>query len=259
MNLGVVQTSPIFGEVKRNIASAIDLMGSKNADFYVLPELFNTGYNFIDKKEVHDLAEPQDGLTFRELWKFAKLNTCYIAYGFAEKADHFYNSALLIGPEGIVGVYRKIHLFYRENLFFSRGNVGYPVFQLPFGRVGLMICFDWIYPEAARTLTLKGAQLIVHPSNLVLPHCPDSMVVRCLENHIFSVTADRVGRENRGGTDLTFIGQSEVVSPHGEIIVRLGSKDTDIAVVEIDLYQSDNKKINEYNDLLNNRDKNLYF
>lgn len=259
MKLGVVQTNPIFGEVKKNIASAINLMESKSADLYVLPELFNTGYNFIDKKEVHDLAEPQDGPTFRELWKFAKSNSVYIAYGFAEKADNLYNSALLIGPEGIIGVYRKIHLFFRENLFFNRGNVGYPVFNLPVGRIGLMICFDWIYPEAARTLALKGAQLIVHPSNLVMPHCPDSMIVRCLENKVYTVTADRVGTENRGGIDLKFIGQSEIVSPKGEVLVRLGGKDAEIAVIEIDLNQSNNKKVNEYNDLLNDLDKNLYF
>lgn len=259
MRLAVVQTNPIFGEIKKNIASAIEIMSSKSADLYVLPELFNTGYNFKDVQEVQQLAEPQDGATCRELLKFAKGNSCYIAYGFAEKADKLYNSAILLGPEGIIGHYRKIHLFYRENLFFTRGNVGFPVFKIPFGTVGLMICFDWIYPEATRTLTLKGAQLILHPSNLVLPHCPDSMVVRCLENRIFTVTADRVGRENRGGIDLTFIGQSEIVSPLGEILVRLSGKYPEIAVAEIDLSIADDKKVNEHNDLLGDRREELYF
>jgi predicted amidohydrolase len=259
MRLAVVQTNPIFGEIKKNIASVVELMSSKSADLYVMPELFNTGYNFKDMQEVRQLAEPQDGPTCRELLKFAKANSCYIAYGFAEKSDKLYNSALLVGPEGLIGLYRKIHLFYRENLFFSRGNLGFPVFKLPFGTVGLMICFDWIYPEAARTLTMKGAQLILHPSNLVLPHCPDSMIVRCLENRIFTVTADRVGREDRGGIDLTFIGQSEIVSPRGEVLVRLGGKDPGIAVAEIDLSMADGKKVNEHNDLLKDRREELYF
>lgn len=259
MRLAVVQTNPIFGEVKKNIASAIEIMSSKNADLYVLPELFNTGYNFTDKQEVERLAEPQDGATCRELLKFAKTGSCYIAYGFAEKSDRYHNSALLIGPEGIIGLYRKIHLFYRENLFFARGNLGFPVYKLPFGTVGMMICFDWIYPEAARALAIKGAQLVIHPSNLVLPHCPDSMIVRCLENRIFSVTSDRVGRENRGRIDLTFIGQSEIVSPLGEVLTRLGGKDPDIAVVDIDLSMADDKKVNEHNDLLGDRNEKLYF
>ena len=257
--LAVVQTEPVFGDVAASVHAALGLMQTAPADLYVLPELFNTGYNFKDHQEVRQLAEPQDGPTCRELLKFTRDNSCYVAYGFAEKSDKLYNSALLLGPEGIIGVYRKIHLFYRENLFFTRGNLGFPVFKLPFGTVGLMICFDWIYPEAARTLATKGAQLIAHPSNLVLPHCPDSMIVRCLENRIFTVTADRVGRENRGGIDLTFIGQSEVVTPGGEVLVRMGGTEPEIAVVDVDLSTADDKKVNEYNDLLKDRREDLYF
>jgi len=259
MRLAVVQTSPVFGEVKKNVAAAVELMSSKNADLYVLPELFNTGYNFQDMQEVERLAEPADGSTFRELLKFTKSASCYVVYGFAERSDRYYNSALLAGPGGMIGIYRKIHLFYRENLFFTKGNLGFPVYKLPFGTVGLMICFDWIYPESTRTLAMKGAQLVVHPSNLVLPHCPDSMIVRCLENRIFTVTSDRVGRESRGGIDLTFIGQSEIVTPRGEVLVRLGSEEPGIAVADVDLSAADDKKVNEHNDLLADRDEKLYF
>jgi predicted amidohydrolase len=258
MRLAVVQTNPTFGKVRSNIELALTLMESVRADLYVLPELFNTGYNFIDVEEVKKLSEEASGPTFQTMRRFAADRLVYIVYGFAEKADRFYNSAALVGPKGSVGVYRKVHLFDRENVFFTPGNLGFPVFDLPFGKIGIMICFDWIYPESARTLALKGAQLVAHPSNLILPHCPDAMVTRCLENRVFAATADRIGRENRGGVDLQYIGKSEIVSPSGKVLKRLGSDESAIAVEEVDLDEADNKRINEFNDLLIQRRSDQY-
>jgi len=258
MRLAVVQTHPLFGKNEVNIHTATEQMREVPADLYVLPELFNTGYNFATPDEVDRVAEKSDGATFRAMRGFAQRNSCYIAYGFAERADQIYNSAALVGPSGILGIYRKVHLFDRENIFFRSGNLGFPVFDLPFGRVGLMICFDWMYPEAARSLALKGAQLIAHPSNLVMPFCPDGMVTRCMENKVFAATADRVGRENRGEVDLQFIGTSEIVSPSGEVLTRLGREEEGIAVVEIDPKDADKKKINQYNDLLTGRRPDQY-
>ena len=117
-----------------------------------------------------------------------------------------------------------------------------------------MICFDWYYPESARTLALQGAEILCHPSNLVLPHCPDAMVTRSLENRVFSITANRVGREARGGKPpLTFIGKSEVVSPTGRILSRASVDTPELTVVEIDVDEARNKSINPYNELLKDR------
>jgi predicted amidohydrolase len=258
MRLAVVQTNPIFGKNEVNVHTATERMREVPADLYVLPELFNTGYNFTTPDEIDRVAEKSDGATFRAMRGLAQRNSCYIAYGFAERADHIYNTAALVGPSGLLGIYRKVHLFDRENLFFKPGNLGFPVFELPFGNVGLMICFDWIYPEAARTLALKGAHLIAHPSNLVLPYCPDAMVTRGLENGVFIATANRVGRENRGDVDLRFIGTSEIVSPEGEVLARLGKEEEGIAVVEIDPKDAETKKINQFNDLLTGRRPDQY-
>ena len=258
MRLAIVQTDPVFGDVKRNVDRAVSLMDSVTADLHVLPELFNTGYNFVDGQEVSRLAEPVSGFTYQAIAGFAEKKSCYVVYGFSEKDSRVYNSAALVGPSGFIGLYRKIHLYDRENLFFEKGQLGFPVFDLPFGKVGIMVCFDWIYPEGARTLALKGAQLIAHPSNLVLPHCPDAMVTRCLENRVFAATANRVGRENRGGVDLTYIGKSEVVSPRGEILRRLGDGREEVAVVEVDLSMAEDKRINLYNDLLPDRRPQYY-
>ncbi|MBI4429046.1 MAG: acyltransferase [Ignavibacteriales bacterium] len=250
MRVALVQTNPEFGEIKNNVTSALSLMESVQADLYVLPELFNTGYNFVDETEIEQFAEPATGQTSLPLCQFAKKRGSFVVYGFAERAERVFNSAALVGPSGTIGVYRKVHLFDRENLFFAPGDRGFPVFDLPIGKVGIMICFDWMYPESARSLALKGAQLIAHPSNLVMPYCPDAMVTRCLENRVFAATADRVGQESRGGIDLRYMGMSEIVSPSGEILQRLSTDNEEIAVLEIDPELANNKKINSRNDLL---------
>jgi len=258
MKLALVQTNPVFGELRANVEHALSLMERVAADLYVLPELFNTGYSFASSEELSALAEPSAGQTSRAMSRFARGHSCYAVYGFAERAERIYNAAALVGPKGLIGVYRKVHLFDREVLLFAKGNRGFPVFRTPLGNIGVMICFDWIYPESARSLTLKGAQLIAHPSNLVLPYCPDAMVTRCLENRVFAATADRVGAEDRAGASLRFIGRSQLVSPRGEALVRLGDVEEGCAVAEISLSDADVKTINPHNDLLLQRRPNQY-
>jgi predicted amidohydrolase len=234
-------------------------MRSVKADLYVLPELFGTGYNFIDIEEVHQLAEIFHGYTHKRMNEFVHDNNCYVVYGFAESnGAAFYNSAAILGSDGTKGLYRKVHLFDREKLFFEPGNLGFQVFDLSCGKIGVMICFDWYFPESARTLALKGAQLIAHPSNLVLPNCPDSMPTRCLENRIFVATADRIGTENRGGNPLTFIGQSQITSPQGKIIHRSPIDKTEIVVKEIDLTMANDKNLNPRNHVFKDRRPEVY-
>ena len=258
MRVAVVQTKPEFGEVEKNVHQAISMMESVEADLFVLPELFNTGYNFVDVHEVDRLSENTSGYTSDLLSAFARRRSCYVVFGFIEKTVRLYNSASLVGPYGMMGLYRKVHLYDRENLFFAPGDLGFPVFNLPIGRIGIMICFDWIFPESARSLALKGAQLIVHPSNLVLPHCPDAMITRSLENRVFTATADRVGMETRGNHSLTFIGTSEIVGMNGKVLQRLGEEETGVAVADVDLQKANNKRLNEHNDLFDGRKSEHY-
>ncbi len=258
MKLAVVQMNPVFGEVGKNIERAFQLMEKTHADLYVLPELFTTGYNFLNLDELNSLAEPINGRTFQKMADFAYDHQCYIVYGFAEKNGYIYNSAALVGSEGLLGVYRKVHLFDREKLLFKMGNLGFPVFPTTFGKVGIMICFDWMFPESARTLALKGAHVIAHPSNLVLPYCPDAMVTRCIENRVYSATANRVGEENRGDYKYKFIGTSEIVSPNGTILTRLSQDEENISVKEIDILQAENKAINSFNHIIGDRHPESY-
>lgn len=260
MRVAIVQTDPVFGAKEENIQRAVSMMESVEADLYVLPELFASGYNFIDINEVCSLAEPfEGGYTAKEMSLFVQKNECYVVYGFPESnGDSRYNSAAILGYDGMAGLYRKIHLFDREKLFFRPGELGFRVFDTKFGKVGLMICFDWFFPESARTLALMGAQLIAHPSNLVLPNCPDGMRTRCLENRIFAATADRVGSETRAGLTLNYIGQSQITSCRGEIIHRSSLDKPEIVVEELDLAFAENKNLNTQNHLFYDRRPDMY-
>ena len=261
MLVGYFQFNPIFGDIKRNLDRVTTRLTQVRCDLMVLPELFASGYQFVSQEEVESLAESvPDGPTTTRLMELARDRGMHLVAGLAERhGQRYYNSAVLVSPSGLLGVYRKAHLFYEETVFFSPGETGFQVWDIGSAKVGVMICFDWFYPEAARTLALKGADIICHPSNLVLPHCPDAMVTRCLENRVFSLTANRIGFEERGGKDrLTYIGNSEIVTPRGRILHRAPSDQEELTVLEIDPREARNKSLNPYNDLLRDRRKHLY-
>ncbi|WP_447984399.1 nitrilase-related carbon-nitrogen hydrolase [Nitrospira sp. Nam74] len=261
MNVGFYQFNPIFGEVKRNLDTVSNRLSEVHCDLMVLPELFASGYQFISKQEVEELAEPvPDGLTTQRLIQVARDRHMVLVGGLPERdGAHCYNSAVIVAPSGFLGCYRKTHLFYEETLFFSPGDTGFQVWDIGSARIGIMVCFDWFYPESARTLALRGADIICHPSNLVLPHCPEAMVTRSLENRVFSITANRIGSEERGGKKrLTYIGQSEIVSPEGAILSRAPSDQDSLRVLDIDPYEARNKSLNPYNDLLRGRRTQFY-
>jgi predicted amidohydrolase len=261
MKVGFVQNDPPFGEVEKNLEHVVRVLSSQKADLFVLPELFTTGYQFTRREEALELAEPiPDGMTTKTLLDLAKKIDSHIIAGIAElEGDAVYNSAVIVGPNGFIGRYRKAHLFDTEKEIFQPGNTQLEVFDLGFARVGVMICFDWRFPETARTLALKGADIIAHPANLVLTHCPQAMITRCLENGVFIVTADRVGVEERiSGQPLKFMGQSQVVDPSGEVLYRASLTEEEVHVVEIDIELAREKYLNPNNHIFQDRREDLY-
>ena len=261
MQVGFYQFNPQFGEVAKNLDAVTAKLEQVEADLIVLPELFASGYQFLSQEEAQQLAEPvPDGPTVRRLVDIAKRSKLHLVAGLPERSgSSCYNSAVLVGPSGFLGCYRKTHLFDEETQWFTPGDSGFHVWDIGPAKIGIMICFDWYYPEAARTLAMLGADIICHPSNLVLPNCPDSMPVRCLENRVFAVTCNRIGSEARGGKErLTYIGQSEVVTPKGVIQRRASRDQEELAIVEIEPAQARNKSLNRYNDLLRDRRTSLY-
>lgn len=259
MKVGFVQFNPVFNDKDKNFATVENLLKGIDAELIVLPELFNTGYTFLTKTELNNLSEPATGSSYDFIFKLARQYKCAFAYGFAEKEDDcLYDSMALVSPDGLIGVYRKIHLFFEEKKFFQPGDTGFHVFKYKNIKLGMLICFDWIYPEAMRTLAVKGAQIILHPANLVTPYCPDAMITRAIENRVFIILANRCGEEKRNGKMNKFIGQSEVISPQGEILVRVEQQEC-IKIVDIDPALALDKKFNQYNDLLIDRREDLYF
>jgi predicted amidohydrolase len=261
IKVGFAQTHPEFGAVEKNLDGARSLWRNRQADLLVLPELFNTGYQFKSLDEARGLSETiPDGPTTRFLVDWARDSGMTIVAGLAERdGEILYNAAVIVGSQGFIGKFRKAHIFDSENEFFQPGNLPFTVFDAGFAKIGIMICFDWRFPETARTLALQGADLIAHPSNLVLPHCPQAMITRCLENRVYAVTADRVGKEQRiPGESLTFIGQSQAVDPDGNVLIRASGDREEAHVVEIDLARARNKQINGRNDLFADRREDLY-
>jgi len=260
--LGVLQFAPAFGEVEANLARVENIFASyEKADVIVMPELFSTGYQFTSREEARSLAEPvRGGRTVERLLQISKRRGGVLVAGVAElDGNEIYNSAVAVSPDGVLARYRKIHLFAEEKFWFSPGDLEFPVFEWKGARVGIMICFDWRFPEAARTLALRGADIIAHPSNLIRPQCPDAMLTRSLENRVFSATANRFGAEARGGKEiLRFTGKSQIVSPRGERLLAMGEEEEGLRVCEIDVALARDKKITPFNDALGDRRPAFY-
>jgi predicted amidohydrolase len=259
MRIGFLQLRPRFGAVRENVRKAAALLDKMSDAIIVLPELFNTGYLFRNGAELAELAEKvPGGYTTAEMQKLAKRRRLTIVFGLAQKhKGAIYNAAVCATPAGKVEVYQKAHLFDREKLFFARGKA---LKVVPAGgaKLGLMICFDWIFPEAARSLALQGAQILCHPANLVLPYGQEAMRTRCIENRVFAITANRIGSEHRGTMDLTFTGGSQIVSPAGEVLASASDRSESLRIIDVDLAEANNKNITPNNDLFADRSPALY-
>ncbi len=267
MRLAFLQYAPDYLQVEANLNLVESLIQDLETDLLVLPELFASGYFFRSHEDVEQVAEPvPEGPTTQRMLAWARNLGATIVGGLPERAgDALYNSAVVVAPSGYVGTYRKTHLFYEEKRHFLPGDTGFVTFPLTTETgeenytLGVMICFDWYFPEAARTLALCGADIIAHPSNLVRKDCPRAMPIRALENHVYTVTANRVGQESNGRETLTFIGQSLICSPEGEVLIRASREDTEIGRATASPAQSRNRKITAYNDLFADRRPETYY
>jgi predicted amidohydrolase len=151
-------------------------------------------------------------------------------------------------------------LFHREKLFFSPGDRPFFVCEAKGGvKIGMMICFDWQFPEAARSLALKGAQIICHPTNLVLPWCQEAMKTRSLENRVFSITSNRTGTETNGEHSEYFTGGSQILGTKGEILIRMNDNEAALHSVQIDPDLAISKQVTDLNNAFGDRRPSLYF
>ncbi|MBN2490959.1 MAG: acyltransferase [Planctomycetes bacterium] len=264
MRLAIQQFVPEFGAVEGNrerLAAAVEAAPEAAAiDLLVAPELAFTGYRFRDRAELERLAEPVPGPTTEALVALARRLDLHVVAGLAERdGERVYNAAALVGPAGVVGRYRKVHLFADERRLFDPGREPWPVLRVGDVPVGLMICFDWIFPEAARTLALGGAWVIALPANLVLPHCQSAVVTRAIENRVFIALSNRAGADRREGLEaLRFTGQSRIVGPDGEVLVECERDEAAVRAVEIDPALAADKTLASGNDIFAERRPALY-
>jgi len=120
-----------------------------------------------------------------------------------------------------------------------------------------MICFDWFFPETARYLALKGADIICHPANLVMPYCQRAMFTRALENQVYTITANRIGKDINGSKDIFFTGESVILDPKGNYLARAKTDSEEIQSVEIEHTIARNKFLNPNNNIFDDRKVNI--
>jgi predicted amidohydrolase len=253
----IIQFAPVLGDIEKNTDFVDEqLEGLSEADVVLLPELASTGYNFRDTNMANSLAErPTTSNYVDMLQASARTNNQFIITGFNEKSeDCIYNSSLLIGPAGLLGTYRKMHLFMNEKNIFRPGDGKLEVFDTGFCKLGMQICFDYLFPEPWRILAEKKAEVIVHPSNLLTQNAMKALPGIALMNRIYIITANRIGTEG----DLTFNGSSMVMDPSGNIVVK-GSPDiTEVIQYEIDPTRSHDKMITTMNHVFDDRRPEQY-
>lgn len=265
-----IQMEPVFGETDRNVAHTIALMeqaASRGAQLVVLPELCNTGYVFQTRAEAHALAEEVPSGPTAQAWiEAAQRLDLHVVAGITERdGAKLYNSAVIIGPHGLIGRYRKVHLWGDEALYFTPGNLGFPVFDTPLGRIGCHICYDCWFPESFRLAALQGAEIMCVPTNWVpIPgQDPNREAMANIivmgaahSNSVFVVAADRIGTE-RG---QPFIGQSLIVAQTGWPVAGPASVDKEeILIAEINLADARRKRNwNDFNQVLRDRRRDVY-
>jgi len=258
MKTAVIQFAPVLGNVQKTFEDLTPLLeDAKDANLIVLPELANSGYNFSGRGHAYKLSEyPRNSEFVDQLTSYCRINSNTIVTGFNERSKHdIFNTALIINKKGIVGKYRKIHLFMNEKDIFSPGDLQPELFEVDGVKVGMLICFDWIFPEIWRKLALMGADLICHPSNLVLPgKAQQAIPVQAMMNKIYIAMANRVGSEG----DLTFTGNSIIADPDGNVIASASADQAEVIFAEIDTTKSRDKMATPQNHVFEDRRPEFY-
>ncbi|HBW36381.1 carbon-nitrogen hydrolase family protein [Desulfosporosinus sp. BICA1-9] len=233
----VVQSNPRIGNKANNLARVLETMEAAAANgtkLIAFTEAELTGYCFNNFHEAKIFAEEVPGPSTGIIINKAREHDIYVVVGLLEHfQDKLFNTTVLIGPEGIIGKYRKTHRIYLgADRFSEKGDIPYTVYSTPIGNIGLIICYDLLFPEASRVLALQGADIIVNSTNL--PSGSESFIdtllpARAIENRVFMIASSRVGME-RG---MPFIGASSIVDPYGRFLAQAGSNQEEIIHADI--------------------------
>ncbi len=243
MIAAAVQSDPKLGAPAANLEGILTAIGAAEADLVVFPECAVTGYGFESREAAWEVAQEVPGPATEVVAVACARTGRHVVLGMLERSgDRLFNAAALIGPTGLIGVYRKNHVpFIGVDRFVDPGDLGYPVFDTPIGRLGLLICYDLSFPEACRSLKLDGAQVVCVATNWPIAaevSCVHAPPVRAQENHVHLVVADRAGEE----AGFTFRGESRIVDFDGRTLARAGTEPA-IVSAEIDPAAADANRV----------------
>jgi predicted amidohydrolase len=245
--IACAQLDVLIGDTSGNRTKILDQIkraAAESAELVIFPECAITGYCYDSLPEAVPTAEPADGPSAEAIGAACRQGNIHVVYGYIERdGDKYYNAARLIGPGGPIGNYRKVHLpFLGVDRFLTPGDRQFEVYDLPFGRVGINICYDASFPESARALKLLGADLVILPTNWPpgARRTAEFLVnARANENHVNFVAVDRVGIE-RG---WQFIGRSKVIDFNGDTVAEAGAEAEEILMAELDVRGASNNKV----------------
>src|SRR5262245_51950217 len=238
MRVAVAQIEPKLAEKERNLAlclARLEEAAAQGAELLVLPECAIPGYVFESADEALPYAEEVPGPSTEALADACRRLGPHVVCGLLERdGDRLHNAAVLVGPDGLVGSYRKSHLpFLGIDRYVLPGDE-LPVFDTPIGRIGVEICYDLRFPEVTRTLALAGADIVVLPTNWPLVASANAELLttaRAFENRIFLLVSNRVGRERTA----EFCGRSQIVDPAGTRLAETDATSEALLVAEIDV------------------------
>ena len=247
MRIACVQSDVAFNNVSANL-NRIDVIlraeVQQGTQLTIFPECFTTGYCFDSLSEARGVAEPIPGPTTDRVCQICRELKTSVVFGMLEiSGDHVFNAAVLVGPDGLIGSYRKVHLpFLGVDRFTTPGDRPFEVLETGGVRIGMLICYDGGFPEAARVLALSGADLIVLPTNWPPGGgymAEFSINSRAMENGVYFAAANRIGRE-RG---FSFIGKSRICSPHGATLQTIEDDSEVVIRADIDVEIARAKRI----------------
>jgi predicted amidohydrolase len=244
VRVAVAQIEPKLGEKERNLEACLarlEAAAAAGAELLVLPECAIPGYMFDSAAEAMPFAEEIPGPSTEVLAAACRRLGVHVVCGLLEfDGEQLHNSAVLVGPDGLIGSYRKTHLpFLGVDRFTVPGDV-LPVFETALGRIGLEICYDLRFPEATRALALAGADIVAHPTAFPVAASIQTeliTVARAAENRIYLLTANRVGKERSG----EFCGWSQIVDPYGVRLAEAGATEEVLLVADVDVARARDK------------------
>jgi len=246
VKIAVAQMDPKLTKIKENLEAILGMIkqaAGNGANLVVFPECSLTGYIYKSRQEALPYADTIPGLSTDKVRSLCQELKIYVIFGLLEKAgDKLFNALAFVGPEGIVGSYRKNHLpFLGIDRFVDKGDKGFPVFSTPIGNIGMHICYDIQFPESARVMALAQADIIVLPTNFPKGRAEKLNCLvraRAIENKVHVASSDRTGRE-RG---FDFDGFSTIINASGDILSTASRDKEEIIYGEVSLAEARQKQ-----------------